>query len=55
MLPIIRTMQSAGQIGMVAIAKKLNDRGIRTPRGGQWHVSSVANILARANEPDAVR
>jgi hypothetical protein len=50
MLPIVRSIQSAGPIGMVAIAKTLNDRGVRTARGGQWHVSSVANLLARAND-----
>src|SRR5205085_12389531 len=49
LLPILRRIQSAGPIGMVAIAKTLNDRGVRTARGGQWHVSSVANLLARAN------
>jgi hypothetical protein len=49
LLPIVRSIQSAGRIGMVAIAKTLNDRGVRTARGGQWHVSSVANLLARAN------
>jgi hypothetical protein len=25
----------------------LNARGILTRRGGQWHVSSVRNVLAR--------
>jgi DNA invertase Pin-like site-specific DNA recombinase len=55
MLPIIRSIQSAVPGGMVSIAKRLNERGIRTPRGGQWHVSSVANILGRAREFDAVR
>jgi hypothetical protein len=50
LLPIIRSIQSAGPIGMVAITKKLNERGIRTARGGQWHVSSVANLLARAKQ-----
>src|SRR4051812_9506841 len=55
LLPIIRTIQAAGPIGMVSIAKLLNERGIRTARGGQWHVSSVANVLARANELGAVR
>jgi len=49
LLPIVRSIQSAGPIGMVAIAKTLNERGVRTARGGQWHVSSVANLLARAN------
>ena len=43
LLPIIRSIQSAGPIGMVAIAKTLNERGIRTARGGQWHVSSDAS------------
>jgi DNA invertase Pin-like site-specific DNA recombinase len=55
MLPIIQSIQSAGPIGMVSIATELNRRGIRTPRGARWHVSSVANILARANDLDAVR
>jgi arylsulfatase A-like enzyme len=49
LLPIIKSIQSAGPIGMVAIAKLLNERGVRTARDGQWHVSSVANLLARAN------
>jgi DNA invertase Pin-like site-specific DNA recombinase len=47
-LPIVRTIQAAGIIGMVSIAKALNDRGIRTARGGRWHVSTVANLLARS-------
>ena len=55
LLPVIRSIQSAGPIGMVAIAKTLNERGIRTARGGQWHVSSVANLLARANDCVAQR
>jgi DNA invertase Pin-like site-specific DNA recombinase len=55
MLPIIRSIQSTGPIGMVSIARQLNERGIRTPRGARWHVSSVANILARTSEFDAVR
>jgi hypothetical protein len=41
--------------GMVSIAAQLNERGIRTQRGGSWHVSSVANVLARAQEHVAVR
>jgi hypothetical protein len=27
----------------------LNQRGIRSARGGRWHVSSVMNLLARAS------
>jgi DNA invertase Pin-like site-specific DNA recombinase len=55
LLPVIRSIQSAEPIGMVSIAKLLNKRGIRTARGGQWHVSSVANLLARANNCVAAR
>ncbi|WP_347882281.1 recombinase family protein [Jannaschia ovalis] len=30
-----------------AIADELNTRGIRTRRGGRWHVSNVSNLLRR--------
>src|SRR3954465_1397522 len=33
MLPMIRSIQSTGPIGMVSIARELNRRGIRTSRG----------------------
>jgi len=49
-LPIVRSIQAAGPIGMVRIADELNNRGIRTARGGRWHVSSVANLLARTQK-----
>src|SRR4051812_7526276 len=55
MLPIIRSIQTAEPAGMVSIAKRLNERGVRTARGGQWHVSSVANVLARAKELASLR
>ena len=54
-MPIICSIQAAGPVGMVSIARQLNERGIRTQRGGRWHVSSVANVLARANRLDALR
>jgi DNA invertase Pin-like site-specific DNA recombinase len=54
-LPVIRNILSAGPVGMVSIAMQLNDRGIRTQRGGRWHVSSVANVLGRANKLAAAR
>ena len=37
-----RRIESGG-----AIAAALNKQGIRTARGKRWHVSSVANLLAR--------
>ena len=46
-IPVIRSIQASGPIGMVAIAKVLNDRGIRTARGGRWHCSSVRNVIER--------
>jgi DNA invertase Pin-like site-specific DNA recombinase len=55
LLPIIEAMRSAGPVGMVSIARQLNERGIRTQRGGQWHVSSIANPLARSKKLDTVR
>jgi hypothetical protein len=52
---VIRSILARGPAGMVSIAAQLNERGIRTPRGGSWHASSVANVLARATEHVAVR
>ena len=49
-IPIIRSIRSAGPIGMVSIAKVLNDRGIRTARGARWHPSSVRNVIERIAE-----
>ena len=47
-LPIVRQIQAAGVTGLANIAQALNDRGIRTARGGAWHNSTVRNLLARA-------
>jgi hypothetical protein len=33
-----------------AITQALNQRGIRSARGGHWYASSVANLLARAKK-----
>lgn len=46
--PIIREIQEAGCRSLRDIAKSLERRGIRTPRGGQnWHASQVSNVMAR--------
>jgi DNA invertase Pin-like site-specific DNA recombinase len=47
-LPVIREIRRAGATSLHQIADALNARGIATPRGGQWHASSVRNALARA-------
>jgi DNA invertase Pin-like site-specific DNA recombinase len=47
-LPIVRQIQATGATTHRAIAQALNDRGVRTARGGEWHDSTVRNLLARA-------
>jgi hypothetical protein len=47
--PIVRQIQAAGATTARAIAAARNDRGVRTARGGEWHDSTVRNLLARAN------
>ena len=47
-LPIVRQIQGTGATTHRAIAAALNDRGVRTARGGVWHDSTVRNLLARA-------
>ena len=46
-LPAIRVIQAAGTTSFASIADVLNERGIKSARGGKWHVSSVANVLGR--------
>jgi DNA invertase Pin-like site-specific DNA recombinase len=46
--PIIADIQATGATSLREIAAELNSRGIVTPRGGQWHASSVRNLLARS-------
>jgi hypothetical protein len=46
-LPVVCQIQAAGATAHRAIAAALNTRGIRTARGGDWHVSTVQNLLAR--------
>jgi DNA invertase Pin-like site-specific DNA recombinase len=50
-LPIVRQIQAAGATTHRAIARALNDRGVRTARGGDWHDSTVRNLLARTLTP----
>jgi DNA invertase Pin-like site-specific DNA recombinase len=44
---MVADLRSAGGLGFGAIAKLLNERGVRTSRGGRWHPSNVSNLLAR--------
>ncbi len=47
-LPIVRQIQAGGPATPRAIAAALNARGVRTARGGEWHDSTVRNLMARA-------
>ena len=47
-LPIVSSLRSAGVTDLRGLAAALNNRGVRTARGGRWHVSNVRNLLIRA-------
>jgi Recombinase len=47
-LPIVRQIQASGATTLRAIADALNNRAVRTARGGAWHDTTVRNLLARA-------
>ena len=46
-LPLVRQLQAAGATTPRAIAAALNERRVRTARGGEWHDSTVRNLLQR--------
>jgi DNA invertase Pin-like site-specific DNA recombinase len=46
-LPIIRELQASSVDTYQGLADALNRRGIRTARGGQWHPTTVMNLLNR--------
>ena len=46
-LPIVRQVEAAGATGHRAIPAALNARGVRTARGGDWHATTVRNLMQR--------
>jgi len=46
-LPVIEAIRRSGVSTLAGIAEALNARGLRSARGGKWHVSAVENLLAR--------
>jgi DNA invertase Pin-like site-specific DNA recombinase len=46
--PVLRSVRSEGATTLRSIAQALNRRGIKSPRGGKWYPSSVANLLSRS-------
>lgn len=43
----VDAIKASGITSLGGIAAELNARHMRTPRGGQWHASSVRNLMAR--------
>ena len=51
-LPIIQQIAEGGA-SFRQIAAALNERGIKTARGGLWYAATVRNILVRSNTKGA--
>ncbi|HEX2510777.1 MAG TPA: recombinase family protein [Microvirga sp.] len=47
LLPIIAEIRGSGATSLGRIAKALNERGIRTPRGAEWQPVQVKRVLER--------
>jgi DNA invertase Pin-like site-specific DNA recombinase len=45
-LPLIERLQSGGA-SLRSIAADLNERNVKTARGGQWYAGTVRNVIAR--------
>lgn len=50
LLPIIESIKASGLTNLRDIAEALNNRGIRSARGGLWHAQTVARVIARNTE-----
>ena len=55
LLPLLGAIKAEGAQTIGAITAALNQRKIPSPRGARWHVSSVMNLLARAQKLEALR
>ena len=48
LVPVLTAARSEGATTLRAMAQALNRRGVKSPRGGTWHPSAVANLLSRS-------
>jgi DNA invertase Pin-like site-specific DNA recombinase len=55
LLPVVLAIRQTGAKTLEAMSQALNQRGIRTARGGAWRASSVANLFVRARQMSAVQ
>jgi DNA invertase Pin-like site-specific DNA recombinase len=55
LLPVVLAIRQTGARTLAAMSQALNQRGIRTARGGAWRASSVANLFVRARQMSAVQ
>ena len=55
LMPLISAIQNTGANTLEAITCALNERGVRPARGTRWYVSSVANLLWRAQKLADIR
>jgi DNA invertase Pin-like site-specific DNA recombinase len=55
LLPVVLAIRETGAKTLEAMSQALNQRGIRTARGGAWCASSVANLFVRARRTSALR
>ena len=46
-LPIVEKIRASGVTTLAGIAEALNERGVRTARGGAWYAMTVKNLLER--------
>jgi DNA invertase Pin-like site-specific DNA recombinase len=46
-VPVIDQLRAAGVTSLRALTDALNARGVRTARGGAWHVATVRGVLGR--------
>ena len=52
-LPIIEAMRVDGISSLSGIAAPLNERGVPTPREGQWTATAVRRLLSRVDPAPA--
>ncbi|MBY5601745.1 recombinase family protein [Rhizobium leguminosarum] len=49
-LPVVRQLQNQGVATFRALADALNQRGVRTARGGEWAAMTVKRLLDRSRD-----